>query len=185
MASTTTTQALAKVNLLASHTALTAWGTLSDFLVILILVMFFFSFAWYVGRGPLVAILLAYYGAYAVYRTFLETPYAGYLPSAPLFTALLVHVALYAVLGFAFYVVMRRVVVSDFLYVGNVGLIILSLFAATFLIAMAYQVFDINSVFGTTSPLHFNHAMDVFFKPPEYFFWWFIAPAVALFFLAR
>jgi hypothetical protein len=179
MGSSTATQALDKVHALASHTYLTAWGTVSDFLIILVLVMFFFSFAWYIGRGPMIAIMLAYYGAYAIYYAFLQTPYANYLPSAPPFTALLVHVGLYAALGFAFYVVMRRVVVSDFLYVGNIGLIILSLFAATFLIALTYHVFPITSLY------HYNHMMDILFAPKEFFFWWFIAPAISLFFLAR
>lgn len=176
MTGTATTEVLSKVNALASNTAFTAWGTISDFLVILILVGFFFIFAWYVGRGPLVAIMLAYYGAYAIYFAF---PYGSYLPTAPPLTALLAHAGLYTALGFAFYVVMRRVVVSDFLYVGNIGLIILSLFASTFIIALLYHVFPITPVYD------FSPAMDMLFAPKEFFFWWFIAPAVALFFLAR
>lgn len=176
MTATTTTEALAKVNALASNTAMSAWGAASDFLIILILVGFFFIFAWYVGRGPLVAIMLSYYGAYAIYIAF---PYESYLPQAPALTALLAHAGLYAALGFAFYVVLRRVVVSDFLYVGNIGLIILSFLASTFLIALTYHVFPIAPFYD------FTPAMDVLFAAKEYFFWWFVAPAIGLFFLAR
>ncbi|HET9641710.1 MAG TPA: hypothetical protein VFP46_02590, partial [Candidatus Paceibacterota bacterium] len=120
MVPTTTTQALAQVNALASSTTHSAWNFASDFLIILVLVGFFFIFAWYVGRGPLVAILLSYYGAYAIYTAF---PYENLLPSAPPITAFLAHAGLFAAIGFLFYVIMRRVVVSDFLYVGNFGLI--------------------------------------------------------------
>ena len=175
----TATSGIAQVNTLATHTAATLWNFGSDFLIILVLVAFFFAFAWYVGRGPFVAIMLSYYGAYAIYITFLDLPYAQYLPQAPALTALLAHVGVYAALGFAFYVVLRRVVVSDFLYVGNIGLIILSFLASAFLIAMTYHVFPITPIY------HYTPAMDVLFAPKQYFFWWFVAPAIGLFFLAR
>jgi hypothetical protein len=172
----TATDGIAHVNTLATHTALNLWNSASDFLIILVLIGFFFVFAWYVGRGPFVAIMLSYYGAYAIYIAF---PFMSYLPTAPPLTALLAHAGLYAGLGFAFYIVLRRVVVSDFLYIGNISLIILSFFASAFLIAMTYHVFPITAIY------HYSPAMDVLFAPDKYFFWWFVAPAVGLFFLAQ
>lgn len=170
------TDGIAQVNTLATNTAATIWNFGSDFLIVLVLVAFFFAFAWYVGRGPFVAIILSYYGAYAIYIAF---PYEQYLPQAPALTALLAHAGLYAALGFVFYIILRRVVVSDFLYVGMIGLIILAFLASTFLIALTYHVFPITSIY------EFTPAIDVLFAPKEFFFWWFIAPAVGLFFLAR
>lgn len=170
------TDGIAQVNALATNTALNVWSFGSDFLIILVLVAFFFLFAWYVGRGPFVGIILSYYGAYAVYVAF---PYEQYLPQAPALTALLAHLGLYAALGFAFYIVLRRVVVSDFLYVGVIGLLILSFLASAFLIALSYHVFPIASIY------QFTPAIDVLFAPKEFFFWWFVAPAIGLFFLAR
>lgn len=170
------TQGLAQVNTLATHTALTVWNGASDFLIILIILIFFFGFAWYVGRGPFVAILLSYYGAYAIYAAF---PFMSLLPSAPPLTALLAHAGLYIGLGFVFYIILRRVVVSDFLYVGNIGLIILSFFGAAYIIAIAYQLFSITNFY------QFTPAIDMLFAPKQYFFWWFSAPAIGLFFLAR
>lgn len=167
---------IAQVNTLATNTAMSAWNFGSDFLIILILVAFFFLFAWYVGRGPFVGIMLSYYGAYAIYVAF---PYEKYLPQAPASTALLAHAGLYLALGFAFYIVLRRVVVSDFLYVGTIGLLILAFLAAAFLIALAYHVFPVSSIY------HFTPAIDALFAPKEFFFWWFVAPAIGLFFLAR
>lgn len=172
----TATDGIAQVNTLATNTAATIWNFGSDFLIILVLVAFFFAFAWYVGRGPFVAIMLSYYGAYAIYIAF---PYEQYLPQAPALTALLAHAAVYVGLGFAFYIILRRIVVSDFLYVGNIGLIILSFLASTFLIALAYHVFPVEMIYD------FTPAMDALFAAKEFFFWWFVAPAIGLFFLAR
>lgn len=172
----TPTEGLAQVSTLATNTAFTVWNGMSDFLIVLILVSVFFLFAWYMGRGPFVAVLLAFYCAYALYVMF---PYMKYLPTAPPLTALLAQVGVYAGLAFVFYIILRRVVVSDFLYVGIIGLIILSFLASAFLIALAYHVFSVTTVY------QFTPAIDILFSPKQYFFWWFVAPAVGLFFLAR
>ena len=176
MTATSTTDAIAQVNTLATNTALTVWNSASDFLIIIILVTVFFLYAWYIGRGQLVSILLAFYCAYALYVMF---PFMSYLPTAPAMTTLLAQVGVYAGLSILFFIILRRVVVSDFLYVGIFGLAALSFFAAAFLIVLAYHVFPVVDVYN------FTPAIDLLFAPKEYFFWWFIAPAVGLFFLAR
>ena len=94
-------------------------------------------------------------------------------------TALLAQVGLYAALTLVFYIILRRVVVSDFLYVGIFGTIILSFLGAAFLIALAYHLFPVASVYD------FTPAIDALFALKQYFFWWFVAPAIGLFFLAR
>lgn len=172
----TTIEGLTQVNTLATNTAVTAWNAASDFLVIIILFGVLFLFAWYIGRATLVSVLLAFYAAYAVYVIF---PYAEYLPTAPAMTALLSHIGLYAAITLLFYIILRRVVVSDFLYVGILGTIILSFLGATFLIALAYHIFPVADVY------RFTPAIDLLFAAKEYFFWWFSAPAIGLFFLAR
>jgi len=172
----TATDGIAQVSTLATNTALSAWAFASDFLIVLILFSVFFLFAYYVGRGPFVAVLLAFYCAYALYLVF---PYTAMLPTAPAMTALLSQVGLYAVLTIAFYIILRRVVVSDFLYIGIFGLIALSFLGAAFLLVLAYHVFPVASVY------HFTPAIDVLFAAKQYFFWWFVAPAIGLFFLAR
>ena len=176
MTATSTTDAIAQVNALATSYAFTAWNATSDFLIIIILFGILFLFAWYIGRATLVSVLLAFYAAYAIYVTF---PYASFLPTAPAMTALLAHIGLYAALTLVFYIILRRVVVSDFLYVGIFGTIILSFLGATFLIALAYHVFPVSDVYNFTS------AIDLLFAAKAYFYWWFAAPAVGLFFLAR
>lgn len=169
-------QGLAQVNTLATETALTVWSGMSDFLIILVLVSLFFLYSWYIGRGQLVSVLLAFYCAYALYAVF---PYMSYLPTAPAMTALLAQAGLYLGLSFLFFIILRRVVVSDFLYIGIFGLAALSFLAAAFLIALAYHVFPVAEVY------RFTPAIDLLFAPKAYFWWWFSAPAIGLFFLAR
>ncbi len=176
MTGTSTTEAIAQVNTLATHYAFSIWNGASDFLIIIILFAIFFVFAWYIGRATLVSILLAFYAAYAIYVSF---PYTSFLPTAPAITALLAHVGFYFALAIVFYVILRRVVVSDFLYVGIFGTIILAFLGATFVLALAYHVFPVADVY------RFTPAVDLLFLPKAYFFWWFSAPAIGLFFLAR
>lgn len=172
----TATEGLAQVSTLATKYSLTAWNSVGDFLIIIILFGILFLFAWYIGRATLVSILLSFYAAYALYVTF---PYASLLPSAPALTALLAQLALYGGFTLAFYIILRRVVVSDFLYVGIFGTIILSFLGATFLLTLAYHVFPVSTVY------HFTPAVDALFLSKQYFFWWFTAPGIGLFFLAR
>ena len=172
----TATDGIAKVNELATTYAFTAWNAASDFLIIIILFSLFFLFAWYIGRATLVSILIAFYAGFAIFKLF---PFMSYLPTAPAMTALLAQVALYAGLTLVFYIILRRVVVSDFLYVGIFGTIILSFLGAAFLIALAFHVFPVAAIYT------FTPAVSALFAPAEYFFWWFIAPAIGLFFLAR
>ena len=128
------------------------------------------------GGGPFAPFLLPLSAAYAVYIVF---PYAGILPSAPPIAALATRLALYLGLVVLFYIILRRVVVSDFLYIGILGLGLLSVLGAAFLVALAYHVFPVTDVY------QFNPALNIVFAAKQYFFWWFIAPAVGLLFLAK
>jgi hypothetical protein len=170
------TGTVAQVSTLATHTALSAWTLANSFLLVLILLALLFIFAKYVGRGSFVALMLAFYAAYAPYIIF---PYTSFLPTTPPLTAFLAHAGLYVALALIFFIILRRVIVSDFLFIGNFGLIILSFLGAGFLIALASHVFLISSVY------HFTPAISALFSPNKYFFWWFSAPAIGLLFLAR
>lgn len=170
------TSSLGDVSALVTTSTNSVLSMTSDFLIILVLLVVLILFATRVGRGPFVASLLAFYAAYGVYAAF---PFMEYLPSAPALTAVLTQVGLFVGLSIAFYIILRRVVVSDFLYIGLFGVILLALIASGFMIAMAYHVFNVSTVY------QFTPMMDLLFGPKEYFFWWFISPAMGLFFLAR
>jgi hypothetical protein len=176
MTAASATDALTQVTSYAAPLAMTTWNSVSDFLIVLVLIGAFVLFARYVGRGPFVGLIVSFYTGYAIYAAF---PYDSFLPSAPAITALATRVGLYLALVLLFYIIMRRVVVSDFLYIGSIGLILLSLLSAGFLLALAYHVFPVAPVY------RFTPALDMLFASKTYFFWWFIAPAVGLFFLAQ
>jgi len=171
------TEGIAQVGTVATHTALTVWGFASNFLIIIALTGVLFFFAWQFGRGPFVALLLSLYAAFAVYTVF---PYASFFPiTTSSMTPLVAHILLYAALTFGFFIILRRVIVSDFLYIGPVALIALSFLGAAFLLAIGYHTFLIASVYN------FTPTVAALFAPAQYFFWWFAAPAIGLFFLAR
>ncbi|MEK7604520.1 MAG: hypothetical protein AAB442_01870 [Patescibacteria group bacterium] len=167
---------IAEVTSIAGPLASTLWHSISDFVIILVIVLFFILFSRYVGRGQFVAVILAIYSAYALYVAF---PYESYLPQAPEITAFATHLGLFLALAFMFYIILRRIVVSDFLDIGSLSLIFLSFLIAGILIALGYHVFDITNFYQFTPPI------DALFAPKEYFFWWFVAPAIGLFFLAH
>ena len=172
----TATEGIAQVNTLATHTAFSALAMANDFLILIIVLGALFLFAWFVGHGPFVALMLSFYGAYALYVVF---PYMSFLPTTPDLTSFFAHCGLYLAFVFVFFLILRRVIVSDFLSIGLFGLIILSFLGAAFLIALASHTFSITSFYT------FTPAITSFFASPSHFFLWFAAPAVGLFFLAR
>lgn len=159
----------------ATEGALSVWSVMGDFTAVLIVAGALFIFAWYMGRGPFIALLLSFYCSYAVYNVF---PFIDYLPSAPAFTAFIARVALYGAVSIIFYLILRRVAVSDFLFISIFGLIPLSLLGGAFLLAVAYHSFAITEAYQLTPAITSLFSGDLFF-------WWFISPAVGLFFLAR
>lgn len=169
-------ETFAPVGTFITSNAVSSWDVVSGFLVLIVPALLLFLIAWYIGRGPFVATLLALYAAFAVYTAF---PYDSLLPAAPTITALATRLALYLGLVVLFYIILRRVVVSDFLYIGMLWIALLSLLGSAFLLALAYHIFPVAELY------HFNTALDPFFAPKQFFFWWFIGPAVGLFFFAR
>jgi hypothetical protein len=167
---------LGEVSTFAGSGAITVWGAISGFLVLIVPALALILFSRYVGRGPYVAMLLSFYLAYAVYAAF---PYVALLPSAPPITALATRLGIYIGLIFFFYIILRRVVVSDFLHIGSMWLILISFLTSAFLLALAYHVFPVTDLY------HFNTALDPLFRPKQFFFWWFVGPAVGLFFFAK
>jgi hypothetical protein len=170
------TGTMAQISALVTHTALSVWTNADNFLIVIIPLSALILFAWFVGRGSLIALLIAFYGAYALYVVF---PYMSSLPTASPLAAFLTHFGLYAAFVFIFFIIVRRVIASDFLSVGTFGLVALSALGAAFLISLASHVFLVSSFY------HLTPSVSELFEPAKYFFWWFIGPAVGLLFFAR
>ncbi len=169
-------QTLVQVQTLATYVGTNLFPFISDFLIVLVLVVALFLFARTAGRGRFIAFFISLYIGYALYIVF---PFIKYLPSTPAITALVSDVAVFGALSIAAYILLRNVVVSDFVSISTIGLVILSLLGTGFLLALAYQIFPVRSVYT------FTPAIDVFFVARAYFFWWFIAPLIGLFIFAR
>lgn len=164
--------AITQAQQIATHVSINFSSITSDFLSIIILAGALFIFARYIGRGPFVALIVSLYSGLALYTIF---PFMHYLPSAPARTALISDVALFIGLSAIAYTILRRVVVSDFISLGTISLVILSLLGAGFLFALAYQVFPVRAVHS------FTPAINALFAPKTYFFWWISAPLIGLF----
>ncbi len=167
---------LGQVVAVASQTLSPAWVWASSVLILIILVVALVGFARVMGYGPFVGLIGALYIAYALYAAF---PYSDYLPTAPAWTALGARVALYLAFFVAGYVILRKVAASDFVRIGSIGLIIIAFLTAGFIMALIYQSFPVRTVY------HFSAPLDALFAAKEWFFAWFVAPLVGLFFLAR
>ena len=172
----TASQGIAHASTFATHAASSLWAIGGGFLLVIVLFAALLLFAWYIGHGPFTALLISFYGAYAVYAVF---PYFSLLPSASPLVAFFMRLGVYIVFALAFYVVLRRIIVSDFLHIGWFGLIVLALLGAGFLIALLAHAFALSSV-DTLTP-----AVATYIASSKYFFWWFIAPAVGLLVFAR
>ena len=170
------TGTIAQITNLATNTSFSAWATTNDFLVVIILAAAFFLFAWFMGRGAFVALLISLMAAYGPFIFF---PYNSFLPKEPPMAALLANAGVYAVITFVFFVVLKRVISSDFIYIGLLGRFILSFLGTAFLIALASHVFSISSIY------QFTPAISALFAQEQYFFWWFSGPAIGLLFFAR
>ena len=112
------TGTVAQASTLVTHTALSAWTITNNFLIVIILLVLLFFFAWYIGRGAFVALLIAFYAAYAPYLIF---PYTSFLPTTPALPSFLAHAGLYIAIVLIFFIILRRVIASDFLYIWLVG----------------------------------------------------------------
>ncbi len=153
-----------------------AWIWVSSFLFLIILVGLLIGFARFMGNGPFIALIAALYVAYALYFAF---PYLSFLPTGPALTALGARVALYLGFFIISYLLLRKVAASDFVNIGSVGLIIVSFLTAGFIFALAYQSFPVREVY------HFSPSLDTLFATKEWFYGWFVAPILGLFFFAH
>ncbi|HVW82728.1 MAG TPA: hypothetical protein VHC68_02170 [Candidatus Paceibacterota bacterium] len=159
-----------------AHTLSPAWSYASSFLILIVLVLFFVGFARLMGYGPFVGLIAALYIGYALYAVF---PYGEYLPSGPPMTALGARVALYLGFFVISYILLRKIAASDFVHIGTVGLIVIAVCTAGFIMALAYQSFPVRTVY------QFSASLDQLFAAKEWFFAWFAAPIAALYLFAH
>lgn len=155
-----------------------AWLWAGNFLALIILTVALFLFAMHQGASGLISINLSLYSGYALYSVF---PYRDVIVGAggtPMVQAAL-SIGLFIALTAIPFMLSMRLTSQSFGQLSIIQNLILSLGAAVFLMALGYHVFDISNIYTFSDPLNY------LFEPEGYFFYWFIAPLITLWFLAR
>lgn len=161
-----------------SATFTDAWTLLASVLALVVLTAILLIYALRGGRSGLISLILAMYAGYAIYAVF---PFTDSLLKAG-GTALvrtLMSMGIFIAATVLPFILIKRLTSAGFGSLSFVPNLVLSFFAASFLLALGYQLFAISSIYPLTD------ALDSAFAPSQYFFYWFIAPLVCLFLFAR
>ena len=148
-----------------------------NFLLLIALAAALFFFAMRAGRAILVSLILSLYVGFALYASF---PFKEELTfgESPFMRALS-GLALFGILSFGPYLILRRVSSAGGMKMNPFALALLALATGGFVLALGYQVLDIASLVPLTP------ALDALFSPDPYFFWWCAAPLVGIFLTTR
>lgn len=161
----------------ATSAAANSVGVVSNFLILVILTVVFILVS-YRSRGGIISLLVAFYVGYGVFMVFPYTQDIVATGGSPIVKAV-ISVVIYAIACIVPFLFIERLVS------GGIGVLSvfprfgLSFLAATFLMALAYHVFQINNIYPLPEP------MNSLFAPDQYFFWWFIAPLLGLLLLVH
>lgn len=170
--------ALADVQEIATNGVSEVWLLAGNFLALLVLTVVVLAFAMRGGRNALISLILALYAGYALYMVFPYTETVVGAGEGAMMQAI-ISVILFILATFPPFVLIRRLTGGGFGSLSLVPNLILSLLTAGFLLALGYHVFDVSNIYSFPQPL------DQLFAPTGYFFYWFIAPLIGLFILAR
>jgi len=167
-----------EVGAVATDLGMTAWLWVGNFVVLLILTAIIYMFTMRKGGAVLIAFNLALYIGYALYIVFPYRDSIVGIGATPLVEASLA-VILFAIATMPPLLLALRLTPSQYGRLSIFQSIPLSLLAAGFLMALGYHVFDISNIYTFSDPL------NQLFAPEGYFFYWFVAPLIGLWFLAR
>ncbi len=155
-----------------------AWLWVGTFLALVGLTIALLVFAMKGGRSGLISLILALYAGYAIYVVF---PFTENIVSmgGPQLIQAVVSMALFGAASFFPFILIRRITGGGFGSLTIFPNLILSFLTASFLLALGYHVFDISNIYTFPAPI------DSLFAPKGYFFYWFMAPLLGLYFLAH
>lgn len=170
---TTTAQALLET------TTTTAQALAGDFLIVLVLGIALFAFGLRVKKRGIINLVFSLYVGLGLFTLFPYLKEVLALTSTPLISLLFI-LGLLGIFTLVPYRILRRVITAEYIS-GNVLFfsVVFALLLTGLLLASAYHLLGIKAYYD------FTPAMDVLFAPKEYFYYWFIAPLVALLVLGR
>jgi hypothetical protein len=167
-----------EVGQVATELGASAGLWVGNFLVLIILTAVIYMFTMRKGGAVLIAFNLALYIGYAIYIVFPYKDAVIGIGATPLVSAVLA-VLLFAVATAPALLLALRLTPSQYGRLSIFQSFPLSLLAATFLMALGYHVFDIANIYTFPEPV------NQLFEPEGFFFYWFVAPLIGLWFLAR
>jgi hypothetical protein len=151
---------------------------IGNFVVLIVLAAIIYMFTMRKGGAVLIAFNLALYIGYALYIVFPYKDSVIGIGATPLVEAVLA-IILFAIATAGPLLLALRLTPSQYGRLSILQSFPLSILAATFLMALGYHVFDISNIYSFSEPL------NQLFAPEGYFFYWFAAPIIGLWFLAR
>lgn len=157
-----------------------AWLWVTNFLILIVLTLAVYFLAMREGGAGVISLNITLYCGYAIYSVFPYRDAIIGIGATPLVQAVLAIALFLGALIMPFMIVMRLTAPS-FGQLSFFQGLLLSIVAAVFLMALAYHLFEISNIF----PELFSEPLDRLFEPEGYFFYWFIAPLIGLYFLAR
>lgn len=166
-----------QVSDIATTAAANSLGLISNFIVLVVLTILFILLS-YRSRGGIISLLVAFYVGYGVFTVFPYTQAIVESGGSPVIKAV-ISVVIFVISCVVPFMFIERLVS------GGIGVLSvfprfgLSFLAATFVMALAYHVFQIHDIYTLPEP------MNSLFAPDQYFFWWFIAPLLGLLLLVH
>jgi hypothetical protein len=155
-----------------------AWVLSANFIVLVVLTLVMIGFSYKSGKGGIISLLLSFYIGYAVFLVFPYTTTAIGWGGTTLAKAI-ISMVIYFAACIPPFIFIQRIIGGGYGVLSFVPRFALSFLAATFLLAIAYHVFNVNHLYTFPKPL------DQLFAPNSYFFWWFAAPFIGMYFLVH
>ena len=147
-----------------------------NFLALIVLTAALTIFAVRTSRQAFLSFIIALYVGYALYLVF---PFELVGKTQSSTTASIVHIALYLILSLLTYLLLRRIGGASQSHIHILPVVFIAFLTSGFLLALGYHAFGIQHI------LTLSRSLTQFFAPANYFFYWFIAPLIALFIFAR
>lgn len=167
-----------EISTIATSAAESAWVWGGNFLALIILTFVLLFIAIRQGASGLISLNLSLYGGYALYYVFPYRDAIIGIGSTPIIQAI-ISIGLFVAVTALPFVISLRLTSQSFGQLSIIQNLLLSFAAASFLMALAYHVFNLSNIYTFSDPL------NSLFAPEGYFFYWFIAPLIGLYFLAR
>ena len=171
-------ESIIQIGTVATELGASAGLWIGNFLALIVLTVVLAFLAMRSGGSGLISLNLSLYSGYALYTAFPYRDAVIGIGSTPLIQAIL-SIILFGLATIVPYLILVRVTSQSFGGLSIIQNLLLAFLASSFILALSYHVFDLSHIYTFSDPL------NQLFEPEGYFFYWFIAPIIGVYFLAR